>query len=321
MNGKALVILFLLYFTEGFSQAVDNTASYKNISNASFLRIHYENDFFSASDLYYTQGVLLEYMAPALSKNPISKLFISFHETKYGLAFEQNAYTPTRIQFPQILENDRPYAGGLFFRSYAISNDTTNNIRLSSSLTLGILGPAAQGYQIQSGIHGWIDGIEPLGWGNQIKNMAVINYQVDVEKQLLRLQNYFAIHATGGASVGTLKTKSSLGGVLMLGNQIPNTSPNNTQIINPKRYKIHVYGHPRLNFIAHDATLQGDIFNKTSPYTITDKNIERLTFQTDFGIVFTLKNVTLEYFQHTLTKEFKTGLFHQTGGVRMGIGL
>src|SRR5664279_3264533 len=81
------------------AQAMDNTGSDRNIQSNRYFRINYENDFFTASDRDYTQGILIEKVHPAFGGFPLMKILWHPRHTvlKYGLAIEHNAYTPNRI--------------------------------------------------------------------------------------------------------------------------------------------------------------------------------------------------------------------------------
>lgn len=74
-----------------------------------------------------------------------------------------------------------------------------------------------------------------------------------------------------------------------------------------------------VNLVGYDATLQGGVFNKSSPYTISSNDVTRFTFQSNAGVVVSLASLYLEYFQTYLTREFETGMSHQWGGVRVGV--
>ncbi len=86
-----------------------------------------------------------------------------------------------------------------------------------------------------------------------------------------------------------------------------------------KQFSFHGYCQPLVNLVAYDATLQGGVFNKTSPYTIASGDLNRLTFQANMGLVMQAGPVYAEYFYTFLTQEFKTGLSHSWGGLRIGV--
>ncbi len=298
------------------AQQISNTALYRNISSPKYFRIHYENDYFSETDIYYTQGINLEYVHPAIGNFLSSKLLLRSvsKEAKFGIALEHEGYTPTSISHPEILVGDRPFAACLFLKTFSIINDATRKERISSSLIMGVIGPAAGGKEIQEGIHRLINYTLPLGWQNQIQNDVILNYQVDYERGFFLRPDFFLLSAKAGARLGTFNTKVSAGFILMTGlfdDPFANFLKRN------RKYQLYVYAEPLLNIIGHDATLQGGLIN-TNPYTLSSNEINRFVFQGNAGIVFKINTLQLEYFQSYLTKEFKTGGTHAWGGVRIG---
>jgi hypothetical protein len=63
---------------------------------------------------------------------------------------------------------------------------------------------------------------------------------------------------------------------------------------------------PPLSVVGYDATLQGGLFNRTSPYAVPANEVTRVTFQSNQGIVMSA---------------LETGSPHWWGGVRIGMAL
>ncbi len=300
-----------------FGQLIDNTASYRNISSDRYFRFHYENDYFSETDEFYTQGINLEFVHPVISKFPLSRLVFnsSTAQVKNGISLEHIGFTPTSIGHNEILYGDRPFAAALFLKTFSIINDSVHKYRIASVLSTGVMGPAAGGEQMQQEIHRWIGDLQPLGWQNQVQNDLILNYQVDIEKNVLTYRNYLVINAKAGGMAGTLYDKASLGFVFMTG---VFESPFQSFVNQKRKFQVYLYSEPKLSAIGYDATLQGGLFNRTSSYTIESKNINRIVFQHNFGIVFKIKRMNLEYFQSFLSQEFATQGTHRWGGIRIG---
>jgi len=73
-----------------------------------------------------------------------------------------------------------------------------------------------------------------------------------------------------------------------------------------------------VNVIGYDATLQGGMFNKKSPYTISNKELERLTAQVNFGIIMQTRTMYFEYSRSLITREFEVGKSSKWGGIKVG---
>jgi lipid A 3-O-deacylase len=315
---RVAAVLFLTGISLSLSaQRIDNTASYRTIQADRYFRIHYENDYFSKTDLYYTQGINFEFVHPAIGNFFTSKLLIQSRkkQMKFGLSVEHLGYTPTSISHAEILKGDRPFAATLFLKQFAIMNDFSRHHRLVSSMSVGILGPAAGGEQIQTLIHTWIHDEIPLGWDHQIQNDVVLNYQVDVEKSLTPHQKYYAVHAKMTGRIGTFSDKAS-GSIIIMAGLFDNPFEFTSESKN--KFRLYVYAEPIVSVVGYDATLQGGVFKKSSSYTIASSDITRMVFQCNAGLVVKVRNTYLEYFQSYLTKEFETGDTHQWGGIRLG---
>jgi lipid A 3-O-deacylase len=316
MKGIFLLTLVLLTYRAS-GQRISNTAIYRNVSSNRYFRIHYENDYFSTTDIYYTQGINTEYVNPAIGNYFTSKLLVrsGSKEAKFGIALEHEGFTPTSISHPEILVGDRPFASCLFLKTFSTVNDSARRARISSSLSTGAIGPIAHGKEMQETIHRWINDDQPLGWENQIRNDLILNYELEYEHGLLASSDYFSLLGKVGARAGTLNTKAFTGVMLMAGlfdDPFTNFSKQK------RKNQVYLYAEPLMNIVAYDATLQGGLFNKSGPYTISSNEITRLVFQGNIGIVFKIKALQLEYFQSYLTKEFKTGGTHLWGGIRIG---
>lgn len=316
----ALCGLFYCELIPGFAQQIDNTLSFKNINTDKYFRLNYENDFFSATDMYYTQGIHLEIISPAIKNFPLSNLLIhpSNTYTRYGIGLEHNGYTPSSIQHSELLVGDRPFAACLMLKAFQISIDTPHKYRLLSSIVMGVIGQAAGGAEMQTGIHKWLNNVTPQGWIYQVHNDAIINYQADYEKQLYAYGNILCIDADAIGHVGTFNDKLSLGTTIMAGYF---DSPYSTQKTQKKHFRIYAYEHAQVNFVGYDATLQGGMFDHTSPYTISASDITRVVLENRFGFVVVYRNIFLEYFQSYLSREFSTGDYHVWGGIQVAFGI
>jgi hypothetical protein len=314
--------LFLLIGSPGFifSQAIDNTVAYRNISSDRYFRIFYENDFFSGTDRDYTQGIYIEKVNPYFKKFFLTKLLWrpKFSDIKFGVAIEHDAYTPNFIAPPEIQYGDRPYAAALFLKTFLIATNFEKAERISTSISTGIIGPGAGGEQMQRTIHHWINYTQPQGWHNQISNDVVLNYQLNFEKQLFSRGDWLSFSTDNSIRAGTLSDKLCAGFEIMIGNFY---SPfKNYHNISNKKFQWYVYEQPLINVVGYDATLQGGLFDHSSPYTINASSVERFVFQHRYGLVLVFKKLYLEYYQTANTIEFKTSVYHHTGGLEIGFG-
>ena len=299
------------------AQLVDNTSTFRTIDNEKYFRFHYDNDFFTKSDEYYSQGITLDYVHPAIKKFPLSKLLWKPYKTtpQYGVTFNLFGYTPISILSDDILYGDRPFDANISLKTFLIQPDNVRKQQVSTAFSIGVMGSAAKGYEIQYNIHKWLNNTLPHGWQHQIKNDVILQYQINYEKQFASIGNHFLLNSTSELRVGTLNNKINTGFNFMAGN----FNNRYTSIgSNKKKVSYYFYGQSRVNFIGYDASMQGGFFNRKSPYSIAVNDITRLTFQADAGIVVNYKKLLLSYTQSFLTKEFRTGNYHRWGGITVG---
>lgn len=320
MKTKIVKLLLLLALPGSlFAQKIDNTISYRDVNAKSYFRINYENDFFSASDKNYTQGYDLELVTPGLKRNPINCLFLKPRNSvvKYGITVGQIGFTPEDYVSSKIQLGDRPFASTAMIKSFKVATDTLKKQRISQSLLLGLIGPASFGKEIQTGIHRAIGDKMPGGWDNQIKNDVILNYRLDYEKQLLKIRNIFALNGNSSVQAGTLFTNAAVGANAVFGIiDAPFSSGNDR-----KKFQLYAYAQPVARVVGYDATMQGGVFNRESPYTIPTADVKRFVGQFNYGIVMKAGKLYLEYARTEISKEFKTGEAAGWGGVKIGFGV
>lgn len=311
-----LYILLLLPAANAGAQAINNAVTYRNINHSNYVRHHYDNDFFTATDKYYTQGINMEVVTPGFSRLPSRFLLLhpKGYSTQYGMALQHNAYTPTSITDVNIRYGDRPYAAAAMLQAFTINTHEEKRQRISTMLSLGVTGQIAGGQWMQETIHRNLDNVMPEGWKYQVANDAVLNYRLFYEKSLLRINDVLEVNGTGLADIGTLQTKAGVGANVILGYF---ESAYSSQ--RKRRFAAYAYAHAQVYAIGYDATMQGGLFNR-SIYSLPTKDIERLIADNRLGFVIRYGGIYLEYFQAQLTREFATGNPHAWGGVLIGVG-
>lgn len=183
------LLIFALFSTllslPTFAQKVDNFSSYNKINDSSYFRFHYDNDYFTSTDENYTQGYSFEVVLNVLRKNPLNVILLNDADAsqQFGLSLDHIGYTPFTIGSPDIQFGDRPFASAIMLKSFKINTNPVRKSRLISALRLGIIGPGSLGKEMQVGIHEATGNTIPLGWKNQIKNDAIVNYEVIYQKK------------------------------------------------------------------------------------------------------------------------------------------
>jgi len=241
-----LSLLFFGLCISLFSQAQDSLKVSKKLEN--YIRLNYDNDFFEATDRYYTQGILFTIIHPIVKYSPFSHALIPLNKQAlnyYGLQFEQDCFTPRSIRYDTIPFGERPYAATFFVSHSLTSLNPLKKIALQTQLDLGIMGPCARCEDEQKAIHKSLLNIRPLGWEYQIKSDYIINYRIKFEKGFINTKNLELMGNTA-LRLGTLYTDLGIG----LHSRIGFFSPyfNNLGLEkNAIQHKFKLYGVFKLN--------------------------------------------------------------------------
>ena len=262
----------------------------------------------------------IEWVKPSFQKNPLNKVFFGVPgaKMKYGLALDHYAFTPVHIAEHGILYGDRPYAGCISINSFRIATDEKKRRQISTSLVLGLIGPATQWKPVQTFLHKYlIAAPQPQGWDHQIRNDLILNYKVNLEKNIVG-EDFFMLNGNAEAVAGTMNDKLSAGLSVMIGRM---NDPYKSATISDTKWRLYLFGYSFISAVGYDATLQGGMFNKKSPYTLSASEINRFTLQNQIGLMIHHKNIFIELSESFLSKEFKTGRSHIWGGLGIGIDL
>jgi len=316
------VAILSLLFTPPHCQGqeIDNTSSYRNIPANEYIRLTVDNDYFTGTDMEYTEGVNFELCMKWVKDFPLSKALVhpDFTITRYGIGLEQAGYTPNDLGKEGMQTSDRPFAATLFLKTFVICTDPVHQQRFATTLSTGVIGPMALGDKIQDVVHQMINNVVPPGWKYQIPNDVVLNYQVDYQKQLFSAGNYLLMDAEGTARAGTLNDKAGVGLDLMAGYF---ESPFGDGRETKKDFHIYLYDNPEVDAVAYDATMEGGIFNHTGTYLITPAEISRFVFMNKGGIMMQYKKASASFEVTTLTKQFSTGPNHAWGSITLALAM
>ena len=312
--------LFIVSFeTKITAQEVDNTASYRNIDAHSYIRVYSDNDYFTHTDEQYTVGVNVEMCGAWVRKFPLAMLLVHprFADIRYGIALEQSMYTPYDLSRVELPFGDRPFAATLFIKTFLIATDFENKQRFTSTLSTGVIGPWAQGDDLQHVAHVILNDVVPPGWKYQVQNDAILNYQVNYQKQLIHAGTICSFDVEAMARGGTLSDVFGLSCNFLIGYFESAFARDNMQ--HAGNFNVYVYCHPEVDFVGYDAILEGGVFKHSSPYTISANKVSRVDYQSRVGIVVDFKRFRLEYNECFESPEFSGGPNHAFGGIGVGM--
>ena len=150
--------------------------------------------------------------------------------TALKFVFGQEMYTPDDIRNPQLIVDDRPYAGWLYGGVRAINleldDSEDQHDRLDVwALDLGVVGPSSRADHYQREFHELIGSADPRGWDHQIRDEfgAVLRYERHRRGGTTELwEGVQGDLATAfKAQVGNIDTRVTLGTSVRIGWNLP----------------------------------------------------------------------------------------------------
>jgi lipid A 3-O-deacylase len=280
---------------------------------ASGLSFSYSNDFFTGTDRYYSQGIELDYKNESLkSMLPKTPLFIKprkINKTNYSLGLNYFGFTPKDPYPHNIQLGDRPFANVLLFLGSTDSFLKKRQIRIKATIKIGAIGPVTGGEFVHKSIHKATGNRLPRGWDNQIRNDLILSYEASLKKHFSFLNNYVEVQAITDIEVGTWKINQSLGARVKLGkvNNFKSLTSNN------KINSYYLFISHSISRVYFDATMQGGLINKDSPYKLSSKDVEDYVGKLFAGAHLGFGSFSLRYQQAWMTKEFSLGEKHSFG--------
>ncbi|MFZ4543991.1 MAG: lipid A deacylase LpxR family protein [Saprospiraceae bacterium] len=313
------------------------------IAQSTGIRIINDNDYYKmrdGTDRYYTNGFSIEFQSQMKIKR--KRLRLAFPqvgsatsrslEIRYG--FTTQAYTPENAYTLSGQLESRPYAGLALFSATGISNDANTNRRLTTSYSLGMIGPATKQKEMQTWFHTITNRKQPVGWENQIANDLALNTAAQYEWRLWKPAKPIEFTGQIEANCGSLMNFAGIGGEFRLGfmndyfrntlglslhSPISDFSPGNSS---ERKYQFYFFGKGMGRVVLDNSLLEAGYFNfKNSPYRLSKAQIEKFYAQFEFGYVFAAPHFSVSFSQIYRTAEYKGGKSAQWGSVALIIGL
>jgi lipid A 3-O-deacylase len=290
------------------------------------LSIQLENDFFGGgTDRHFTHGTRIEYTTkpvgwitdwanrlPWLRFGDEKEIDEDSIKGRASFSIGQNMYTPENVFTPQLLLNDRPYAGWLYMGFGLVANKRESRYD-KVMLEVGMIGPSSLAEKTQRFWHS-IWGIHvPEGWDNQLGNEpGIVLYYEQArryEKGDLPFNLQFDIIPHFGGSLGNVFTYASAGFILRLGPDLRNdfgpprirpSLPGAGYFRREKGLDYYLFAGFEGRAIIRNIFLDGNTFRDSH-------SVEKRLFVGDLqaGVTFQLDRFQVSYTQIYRTKEFK----------------
>lgn len=283
--------------------------------------IDFENDVFTNTDMYFTNGTQFTLIHPVFQHFKLAAGLPGLGKSSlnhYGMKLRQNLYTSIDPEATAVDRHDRPFAGILYVSFFKISTCADLKLRWQSEVIIGTVGPGSLAHTVQQGLHQK----EPVGWDFQIKNDILLNYNMQLEKGIVSSRQFEAI-AQGGLMAGTYATNGSVALQFRYGKFKPyfnnlTYAPHGKEAgANGTDWQYWVYINPGARFVLYDVTLNGGVFNRNSPHTFGFADTRHLVGNIETGFVVAYKSIGLQTSLTALTPEFNQGMSHRWGAFKL----
>jgi hypothetical protein len=293
----------------------------------------FENDLFGDTDRNYTNGLQIGFVSPDLThyrdsdKLPAWALplieglpFINEPglQRNVGFSFGQLIFTPEDISRRDLVTDDRPYAGWLYFGA---SFHNKNFRRLDTiEIQVGLIGEASLAEQAQNLVHSIRDIDEAEGWDNQLETEPGIALIYERKLRLLEWKSAggfgYDLIGHGGATLGNVFTYLNAGFEVRLGWNLPTDF--GTSLIRPggesnapvhgkdprlevgTRVGLHAFAAVTGRLIGRDIFLDGNSFADSHS---VEK--EALVGDLTLGLALLVKGLKVTYSQVFRSHEFE----------------
>lgn len=195
--------------------------------------LQFENDFFGGgTDRHFTHGTRLSFLSkpigwitdaadkiPWFDSEKVRKAKNTL-KARASISIGQSIYTPEDITDPELILDDRPYAGWLYLGfGLAAYQGLTRFDKVE--LNIGVIGPWSRAEQVQKEWHSLFNLTTPEGWDHQLANEVGVSLfyeqarRIDIEDLLYALD--FDIIPHFGGSLGNVFTYAAAGLTVRLG--------------------------------------------------------------------------------------------------------
>ena len=281
------------------------------------LQVENDNDAYTLNlnrDQYYSNGVAIRYRRVrnlTSWKSGIEKVIRSYD-------INHRIFSPRHLWWVNVEEMDRPYAGQL---SLSSSNEYyfSKGIYLKAKAELGWMGPALLTSDLQYNWHKTFGMQLPLGWDYEINNALIINAYGTYARTLISGE-VLDLTSESNLALGTTFSHGRQEIMVRLGKMKPiqhSTQHNGVLGIkndNFGNHEFYFFISPGMEYVAYNATIEGNILGKKSIYTEIRKP---WIFQMRAGVMASWTRFDFALIYYRRTKETTEAVYHKYVGIRM----
>lgn len=320
-----IFLIFWIFFWSNALYAEDLLKSpppNNHPDNKEVFNFVYENDIFNKRDDGYTNGVRLAWSSYEKPVNKwvdvvAAKLIPKSVKAKKrsSIAIGQSMFTPKNLMTPNLIPDDRPYAGWLY-GSYGVIYDTDKTLD-TLMVTVGVVGPLSGAEETQKIVHhNMVGSPNPQGWDHQLRNEPglILTYEKKW-RNILEFSDHNFAHRFGfditpqyGIDLGNVSTAASIGSTIRIGYDLPvdygpprvrPSLPGSDFFVPTKKWAGYLFAGIQGHAVGRNIFLDGNTF-------VQSHHVHKRTFIGDLqlGLAITRKNWRFTYTQVHMTKEF-----------------
>ena len=303
------------------------------VDTSSIWTLQDENASISTSDLtdrYYANGLRLGWTS---GNNMVPDLMQRLGQALWGdgqrrISFDltHQIYTPDDTSAIVPPRSDRPYAG-LLLGNFGLTQDTSDR-RTAVGLSLGLLGPGAQGEELQNGFHSLIGQAHNNGWSSQLNNEPVFmlysagtwrlnlgnigSLETQALPELTVAAGTLRVYAEGGL---TMRIGQGLDGDFGVARLRPGLTGGDA-FVPTRKFGWYFFAGVDAQGVAHDVLLDGNTFVQS-----VGVKHEPFVGEAQFGFAVMAFGTRLTYTQVLQTAEFRgqRGGLHQFGSLALSV--
>ena len=313
------IIMIVFFLCAGIDLSLADEPDYT-------ISIQFENDFFGGgTDRHFSHGSRIEciskpikWITDAADKLPwfSSDKALSHPEgafkARVNLSIGQNIYTPEKTDTPQLIHDDRPYAGWLYLGFGIVANQGSRRYD-KVKLEVGMVGPGSFAEEVQTFWHSLLSIPVPQGWNNQLNSEPGAILYYEQARRYGRRDLLFGLDGDMiphfGGALGNVFTYGATGLTARMGPDLKDdfgpprirpSLPGGGYFRRKKGFNWYLFAGFEGRLVLRNIFLDGNNFTDSH-------SVDRKPFVGDFqtGLAIQLKNIRLSYTQIFRLKEFK----------------
>lgn len=264
-----------------------------------------DNYLYQLSDGYYTNGLFIRFNHLVKTRSKAGRKIKTIHSWEAG----QQIFNPSSWKTYSTEQIDRPLTGYLFAK-FTNNQFYKNEQQLQWAVSVGTIGKAALGEEVQKWYHKFIDIYQTRFWAYQLKTEPGINAHFAYAASIFPDRNKKIVDVTPfvHATVGTTFTNASGGLNIRIGvfetmaeSAFFNARLNNRNSSKSIQPETFIYFKPRVYYHVYNATVQGGMFIKDKGEIV--KDVHPLMYAHNIGFLHSAGHWTIDLAGSFQTKE------------------